>query len=75
MLLSTHLLDQAQKLCTRVGILYKGRLAACGSLDDLLAGAGAGAALEDIFFAVTAPNAPNPTAPPDALATAEDNRE
>ena len=54
--LSTHLLDQAEKLCDRVGILYQGRLAALGQLDELRARAAAGSStLEEIFFAVTAP--------------------
>jgi len=28
---STHLLDQAEKLCDKVGILFKGKLSACGT--------------------------------------------
>ena len=74
-LLSTHLLDQAEKLCSRVGILYKGRLAACGSLDELGADARDGAALEEIFFSVTAPEAPNSLTPTKTLETAEENPE
>lgn len=74
-LLSTHLLDQAEKLCTRVGILYKGRLAACGPLDELRAGARDGAALEEIFFAVTAQDATRRDTQPDAPANAGDNHE
>jgi len=73
-LLSTHLLDQAEKLCTRVGILYKGRLVACGPLDDLLAGASAGATLEEVFFAVTAPGAPGADTLVATDADAEENR-
>jgi ABC-2 type transport system ATP-binding protein len=69
-LLSTHLLDQAEKLCTRVGILHKGRLAACGPLDELRAGASPGGSLEEIFFAVTSPDAPAP-----GQAPAEDARQ
>jgi len=53
--LSTHLLDQAEKLCHRVGILHKGRLAALGPLDELHGRAAEGETLEEIFFAVTAP--------------------
>jgi ABC-2 type transport system ATP-binding protein len=51
---STHLLDQAEKLCRRVGIVHKGRLAATGTLEELRAGSlAAGGSLEEIFFAVT----------------------
>jgi len=32
---STHLLDQAERLCDRAGILHQGRLAACGPLEQL----------------------------------------
>jgi ABC-2 type transport system ATP-binding protein len=33
--LTTHRLDEAAKLCDRVGIMHKGQLQALGSLDDL----------------------------------------
>ncbi len=36
-LLSTHDLDEAQRLCDRVAILHRGRLVALGSPDELLA--------------------------------------
>ena len=62
---STHLLDQAEKLCTRVGILNKGRLAAVGRLDELRAGAAGNASLEEIFFAVMK----DPAAPPEGTPT------
>ncbi len=47
---STHLLDQAEKLCHRVGIMAKGTLAAVGPLDELRRSQDA--SLEEIFFAV-----------------------
>ncbi|MBN2490670.1 MAG: ABC transporter ATP-binding protein [Planctomycetes bacterium] len=50
---STHLLDQAERLCDRVAILYRGASVACGSLDELRAARGAGGSLEEVFFAVT----------------------
>jgi ABC-2 type transport system ATP-binding protein len=52
---STHLLDQADRLCTRAGVVHKGVLAAEGPLDELrLKTAGrADASLEDVFFAAT----------------------
>lgn len=52
-LLSTHLLDQAQKLAGRIGILHRGRLAACGSLDELRRQAASGETLEELFFKIT----------------------
>ena len=54
---STHLLDQAEKLCHRIGIVFKGRLVAVGTLAELrerVAATGApSATLEDVFFALT----------------------
>jgi len=44
-LLSSHLLDQVQAICHRVGIFYKGRLIAEGSVRDLAAG---GSRTEDV---------------------------
>jgi ABC-2 type transport system ATP-binding protein len=55
---STHLLDQAERLCHRVGILYKGRLRAVGPLDELRAKLAPGGSLEEIFFSVTEEKAP-----------------
>ena len=49
---STHLLDQAEKLCTRIGIVTKGRLAACGTLAELRSRLSADSSLEQIFFSV-----------------------
>jgi ABC-2 type transport system ATP-binding protein len=50
---STHLLDQAEKLCRQVGIIHKGKLAAAGPLEELRAKLSLGGSLEEIFFAVT----------------------
>jgi ABC-2 type transport system ATP-binding protein len=36
-LLTTHLLEEAQTLCSRIGIVQKGRIVAEGSLDELCA--------------------------------------
>lgn len=49
---STHLLDQAQKLCDRVAILHQGKLAALGTPDALRSDLAAGGSLEDVFFEV-----------------------
>ena len=60
---STHLLDQAEKLCDRVGILAKARMAACGPLDELRAELAEGGTLEDIFFEVAAGDSSKDAAP------------
>jgi ABC-2 type transport system ATP-binding protein len=53
-LLSTHIMEQAQTLCDRIGIINKGRLVAEGTLDELREiGHQAGASLEDIFLRLT----------------------
>jgi len=44
--LSSHLLDEVQKLCDRVAIVDHGRVVTEGDLDDLLADAGAGVEVE-----------------------------
>ncbi len=50
---STHLLDMAQKLCDRVGIIHRGALAATGTLDEIRAGASADGSLEEVFLKIT----------------------
>jgi ABC-2 type transport system ATP-binding protein len=52
-LLSSHLLDQVERLCHRMAIIAKGRIAAVGTLDELRRERALGGSLEDIFFAVT----------------------
>ena len=49
---STHLLDQAEKLCTQIAIVAKGRLAAHGTLAELRSRITSDASLEEIFFSV-----------------------
>jgi ABC-2 type transport system ATP-binding protein len=49
---STHLLDQAEKLCTQIAIIAKGRLAAHGTLAELRAQVTGDSSLEEIFFSV-----------------------
>ncbi len=46
--LNTHILELAEKLCTRVGIIDDGKLVAVGSLEDLRTGANED--LEQIFM-------------------------
>ena len=52
MLLSTHILSEAEAVCSRVLILSHGRLAAEGELTELTAG---GRSLEDVFLAAAGP--------------------
>jgi ABC-2 type transport system ATP-binding protein len=52
---STHLLEQAERLCDQVAILKGGRITAQGSLTELRQRATADASLEALFFAATAP--------------------
>ena len=49
---STHVLDVAEKLCDRIGIISKGKLHAVGTLDSLRSGEH-GASLEDVFLQMT----------------------
>jgi ABC-2 type transport system ATP-binding protein len=53
-IMSTHILEIAQALCDRVGIMYQGKLLALGNMDELrhmskMPGSG----LEDIFLKLT----------------------
>jgi ABC-2 type transport system ATP-binding protein len=50
--LSTHLLDMAEQICTRVGIIDRGRLVAVGTTDELRAASVPGGSLEDVFLSV-----------------------
>jgi sodium transport system ATP-binding protein len=47
-LFSTHIMSEAEKLCDRIGIIHKGRLLECATLDELRARTGQHY-LEDIF--------------------------
>ena len=51
--MSTHLLDMAEKVCARVGIIHKGGLVATGTMDELRARTHQNASLEEVFLAVT----------------------
>jgi ABC-2 type transport system ATP-binding protein len=52
---STHMLDTAEKLCDRLAVMHRGRIAAMGTLPELrgTARAGADATLEDVFLRLT----------------------
>jgi ABC-2 type transport system ATP-binding protein len=52
---STHIMEVAEKLCDRIGIIHKGKLVACGTMEELKAidKTEAGQSLEEIFLEVT----------------------
>ncbi len=51
---STHVLEVAEQLCHRVGIINQGRLIACGTMDELRKSPGhAGSSLEKLFLELT----------------------
>ena len=49
---STHVLEVAEKLCTRIGVIAHGSLRAEGTLDELRSGE-VGASLEELFLELT----------------------
>ena len=49
---STHVLEVAEKLCTRIGLIDNGSLRALGTLDELRSGQG-GESLEELFLKLT----------------------
>jgi ABC-2 type transport system ATP-binding protein len=60
-ILTTHVLEVAERLADRIGIIAGGRLIAEGTMTELRAGAGAGqgeASLEDLFLHMTAEAVP-----------------
>lgn len=52
--LSTHSLDIAQELADRIGIIDRGRLIGCGTLESLREQAQFAGSLEDVFLKLTA---------------------
>ena len=51
--LSTHILEIAERMCDRIGIIDKGKLIAVGSMDELRTLGAGEASLEDIFLNLT----------------------
>ncbi|MFA6796183.1 MAG: ABC transporter ATP-binding protein [Bacilli bacterium] len=49
-LFSTHVLEVAEKLCDRIGIISKGKLVFVGTLDDLRKKSGEEGSLEELFL-------------------------
>jgi ABC-2 type transport system ATP-binding protein len=54
--LTTHILEVAERLASRIGIITHGRLLAVGSMDELrlMAGLAMGATLEEVFLRLVA---------------------
>ena len=53
-LFSTHIMEVAQQVCSRIGIIYQGRLVAEGTLDELRSKAeDRGGTLEEVFLKLT----------------------
>ena len=55
--LTTHTLSLAEQVADRIGIINGGSMVACGTLEELRARGRAGAALEDLFLAITGADA------------------
>jgi ABC-2 type transport system ATP-binding protein len=51
--LSTHSLDIVQELASRIGIIHRGRMIGCGSLESLRKQAAHDGSLEDVFLKLT----------------------
>ena len=57
-IMTTHILDVAERMADRIGVMANGRLIADGTLDELRLQAGSGhASLEDTFLALVAQDA------------------
>jgi ABC-2 type transport system ATP-binding protein len=59
--LTTHILDMAERLAERISIIHRGKIIAQGSLEQLreqaAASAGQGVTLEEVFLELTADRA------------------
>ncbi len=51
--LSTHILEIAERMCDRIGIIDKGELVAVGTMSELRASSGGATNLEDVFLGLT----------------------
>lgn len=54
--LSTHLLDMAQRLCTRIGVINAGKTVALGTISEIQAQSNVSGSLEDLFLSLTEEN-------------------
>ena len=57
--MSTHLLSIAEELADTIGIIHRGRLLACGSLDELKQQYQAEGSLEQMFLRLTGGDRPS----------------
>lgn len=53
-IITTHILEVAERMASRIGIIRAGRLVAQGTMAELAAGHGEGSTLEDVFLALSA---------------------
>lgn len=60
--LSTHSLDVAQELAQRIGVIGRGQLIGCGTLQTLRAQAALDGSLEEVFLKLTEEPEPGPSA-------------
>ena len=51
--MTTHLMEEADAMCDRIGVLHAGRLEETGTPEELKARLGPGATLNDVFASVT----------------------
>lgn len=56
LLITTHFLEEADNLCSRVAIMHRGRVVALGAPAALKSAVGPGATLEDVFIHYTGDN-------------------
>jgi ABC-2 type transport system ATP-binding protein len=52
-MMSTHTLEIAEGMCDRIGIMQRGELVACGTMDEIRASTGTDDDLEQIFLRLT----------------------
>ena len=52
-LFSTHVLEVAEKLCDRIGVINKGKLLFVGTIEELRAQTKSEQSLEDLFLELT----------------------
>jgi ABC-2 type transport system ATP-binding protein len=52
-MMSTHTLEIAEGMCDRIGIMQRGELVACGTMDEIRASTGSDDDLEEIFLRLT----------------------
>jgi ABC-2 type transport system ATP-binding protein len=55
-MMSTHTLEVSEQMCDRIGIMQRGKLVACGTMNELRGGTSDDDALEDIFLRLTGEN-------------------